>query len=240
MITSRPGSGPPDRGPDRVAHGRRGFSRLEPPSPVRHDSAPENAGGVTASHSGRSFALQTSLRLTTFHSSEQGNKTVLSGGFRPIETRVHRGHPDRAPPASTPTSTPAGGTRPSGRASWPWTAPDRRRRYPAAAGQPRRRRGQRRRGHRNRLPGDRLGQRKPTAWLRLRRCLRGLHCRPAEGGARPERRAAPRREALPAAGKRPHPGRLRVAQRHQPPAHPQRRTAPRPRHLLLLRTAIGF
>ena len=52
----------------------------------------------------------------------------------------------------------------------------------------------------------------------------------AEGGARPGRRAAPRRRALPPAGKRPRPGGLRAAQRHQPPAHPQRRTRPRARH----------
>ena len=37
-----------------------------------------------------------------------------------------------------------------------------RRRHPAAARQPRRHRGQRRRAHRNRLPRGRLGQRKPT------------------------------------------------------------------------------
>ena len=44
------------------------------------------------------------------------------------------------------------------------------------------------------------------------------------------RRAAPRRRPLPPAGKRPHPVRLRVPQRHQPTAHPQRRTPPRARH----------
>ena len=43
----------------------------------------------------------------------------------------------------------------------------RRRRDPAAAGQPRRRRGQRRRGNRNRLPHHRLGQRKPATMFAL-------------------------------------------------------------------------
>jgi hypothetical protein len=46
----------------------------------------------------------------------------------------------------------------------------------------------------------------------------------------PEHRAAPRRGALPPAGKRPRPGGLRAAQRHQPPAHPQRGIHPRARH----------
>ena len=41
---------------------------------------------------------------------------------------------------------------------------------------------------------------------------------------------APRRRSLPPAGKRPRPGGLRAAQRHQPPSHPQRRTPPRARH----------
>ena len=96
--------------------------------------------------------------------------------------------------------------------------------------QPRRRRGQRRRGHRDRLPRGRLGQRKPAARLRRRRRPRDLDRRGAEGGTRPEHRAAPRRGALPPAGKRPRPGGLRVAQRHQPPAHPQRGIPPRARH----------
>ena len=54
------------------------------------------------------------------------------------------------------------------------------------------------------------------------------------------RRAAPRRRALPPAGKRPRPGGLRGAQRRQPPAHPQRRTQPGRGTVLLLREAIGF
>ena len=82
--------------------------------------------------------------------------------------------------------------------------------------QPRRHRGQRRRGHRNRLPRGRLGQRKPATRLRRRRRPRDLGRRGAEGGARPERRAAPRRRALPPAGKRPRHEGLRAAQRHQP------------------------
>ena len=57
-----------------------------------------------------------------------------------------------------------------------------------------------------------------------------LDRRGAEGGTRPGHRAAPRRRPLPPAGKRPRPGGLRVAQRHQPPSHPQRRTLPRARH----------
>ena len=56
--------------------------------------------------------------------------------------------------------------------------------------------------------------------------------RSAEGGARPEHRAAPRRRLLPPAGKRPRHEGLRAAQRHQPRAHPQRRTAPGARHRL--------
>ena len=103
-------------------------------------------------------------------------------------------------------------------------------RDPAAARQPRRHRGQRRRAHRNRLPRGRLGQRKPATRLRRRRRPRDLDRRGAEGGTRPEHRAAPRRRPLPPAGKRPRPGGLRVAQRHQPPSHPQRRTPPRARH----------
>ena len=89
---------------------------------------------------------------------------------------------------------------------------------------PGRHRGQRRRGHRNRLPRGRLGQRKPATRLRRRRRPRDLDRRGAEGGTRPARRAAPRRRPLPPAGKRPRPGGLRTAERHQPPAHPQRGT----------------
>ena len=63
-----------------------------------------------------------------------------------------------------------------------------------------------------------------------RRRPRDLDSRGAEGGTRPERRAAPRRRPLPPAGKRPRSGGLRGAQRHQPPSHPQRRTPPRARH----------
>ena len=59
---------------------------------------------------------------------------------------------------------------------------------------------------------------------------RDLDRRGAEGGARPEHRAAPRRRPLPPAGKRPRHEGLRAAQRHQPPAHPQRGTRPRARH----------
>jgi hypothetical protein len=71
----------------------------------------------------------------------------------------------------------------------------------------------------------------PIADVRLPgRRPRDLDRRRAEGGTRPERRAAPRGRPLPAAGKRPHPGGLRVAECHQPPAGPQRRTPPGTQH----------
>ena len=61
-----------------------------------------------------------------------------------------------------------------------------RRRHPAAARQPRRRRGQRRRGHRDRVPGGRLGQRQPAApGTPAAPGGRSGH-RGAEGGPRPE------------------------------------------------------
>ena len=77
---------------------------------------------------------------------------------------------------------------------------------------------------------DRLGERKPATRLRRRRRPRDLDRRGAEGGARPARRPAPRRRALPAAGKRPRPGGLRTAKRRQPPAGTQRGIRPRARH----------
>ena len=54
--------------------------------------------------------------------------------------------------------------------------------------------------------------------------------RRAEGGARPERRAAPRRRARPPAGEHPRPRGLRRAERRQPAAHTQRGVPAGPRH----------
>ena len=116
----------------------------------------------------------------------------------------------------------------------------RRRRHPAAAGQPRRRCGQRRRAHRNRLPGGRLGQRQPAARLRRRRGPRDLDRRGAEGGTdlpaalrRVEDHCLPLESArAQAAYGRPN------AVNHLPflnaEPHPGRGT------VLLLRQAIGF
>ena len=98
-------------------------------------------------------------------------------------------------PASTRTSTQAADMRHQAARmdAGPGRADEFRRLSPARTS-----RRQRRRGHRDRLAGDRLGQRQPAARLRRRRRPRDLGRRRAEGGARPEGRAAPGRGfALP-------------------------------------------